>query len=144
MGKLKNAALYARAATKTATVPVPDLTHDDETDSRPAKVINKPKPQVERKPDSFTYALKQYTVELRKDGWWVTATPFSAAGDKPRWSGPFQTIETACLAIARRLATEIADRHTRSIESHTLRPGDVLYGLKPSTRLRAKRSNSLT
>jgi hypothetical protein len=144
MGKLKNEALTNRPATKTVHLPVPTMAHNGETDSKLAKVISKPKPKVERTPDRFTYALRQYSVELRKDGWWVTATPFAAAGDKPRWSGPFQTIETACLALARRLATEIADRHTRSIESHKLQPGDVLYGLKLSTRLRAKTSNSLT
>ena len=58
-----------------------------------------------------------------------------SAGEKPQWSGPFATIETACLSIGRRLAIEIADRHTQSIERHGLTPDDLLYGLKPTTRL---------
>ena len=45
------------------------------------------------------------------------------------------TIESAYLSIARKLAIEIADRHTQSIERHSLTPVDPLYGLKPTTRL---------
>ena len=50
----------------------------------------------------------------------------------------FQTIETACLCIGRPLATAIADRHTRLIETHKIGRGAPLYGLKPTTRLRAR------
>jgi hypothetical protein len=55
----------------------------------------------------------------------------------PKWSGPFETIETACLSIGRHLAVELADRHTRSIEAHKIARIGRLYGLKPTTRLRA-------
>ncbi|MGD9786196.1 MAG: hypothetical protein AB7E80_01815 [Hyphomicrobiaceae bacterium] len=92
----------------------------------------------------FTYALKSYSAEIRTDGWWIASTPCTAAGEKPKWSGPYQTIETACLAIARRLATEIADRHTRTIETKKLAPGKPLYGLKRTTRLRQKRDASVS
>ena len=67
----------------------------------------------------------------------LTVTPSESASEKPQWSGPFATIETACLSIARKLAIETADRHTRSIERHQLTPDDALYGLKPTTRLDA-------
>jgi hypothetical protein len=60
-----------------------------------------------------------------------------SAGEKPQWTGPFATIETACLSIARKLAIEIADRHTQSIERHGLTPDHPLYRLKPTTRLDA-------
>jgi hypothetical protein len=40
--------------------------------------------------------------------------------------------------MARRLATEIADRHTRTIEGHGLKPGQPLFGLKATTRLKPK------
>jgi hypothetical protein len=86
-------------------------------------------------PEKFTYALPAFTVQRRKTGWWIS--PTWSAGEKPQWSGPFATIETACLAIARKLAIEIADRHTQSIERHALTPDDQLYGLKPTTRLYA-------
>jgi len=79
------------------------------------------------------YALPGFTVQHRKSGWWMSAT--WSAGEKPQWTGPFATIGTTCLAIGRRLAIEIADRHTQSIERYGLTPDDALYGLKPTTRL---------
>ena len=88
-------------------------------------------------PDKFTYALPAFTVQRRKSGWWIRPTPSEGAGEKPQWTGPYATIETACLSIARKLAIEIADRHTQSIERHQLTPDDALYGLKPTTRLDA-------
>ncbi len=51
-------------------------------------------------PDRFTYALRQYTVERRVDGWWISRTWIVSAGEKPQWRGPFATIETACLVSA--------------------------------------------
>lgn len=51
--------------------------------------------------------------------------------EKAKWWGPFEP-------IARQLFTELADRHTRSIETHAIKPSDALYGLKPTTRLRAR------
>lgn len=89
-------------------------------------------------PDKFTYALAPYTAERRKDGWYVAKSVPSFNGEKPKWSGPFETIENACLSIGRHLATEIADRHTRSIEAHKIAPANPLYGLKPPARLRAR------
>lgn len=91
------------------------------------------------KPTKFTYALASYSVELRDKGWYVARSVPTFTGDKPDWSGPFETIETAVLAIGRRLATEIADRHTRMVESHNIRPDDPLYGFKKTTRLRQSR-----
>jgi hypothetical protein len=95
------------------------------------------KSKAKNPPDKFTYAQHQFTVQRRKRGWWISRTWTASAGEKPEWSGPFATIETACLAIARRLAIEIADRHTQSIERHGIEPEDPLYGLKPTTRLDA-------
>lgn len=118
MGKLKNAALVnAPFGVKTTAA--------------------SPRKSVDRGPPTrFTYALAAYSVEIRDTGWHVAKSVPSFAGDKLDWSGPFATIETAVLAIGRRLATEIADRHTRMIEAHAIKPGDPRYGLKPTTRLR--------
>lgn len=93
------------------------------------------KPPIEHTPTKFSYALKQWTVERRTTGWFVSPTTSSVIGNKPEWRGPFETIETAMLAIARALAVELADRHTRSVEFHKIAPTDPLYGLKPTTRL---------
>ena len=103
-------------------------------DLAPAAIA--PTASTAKPPDKFTYALPAFTVQRRKTGWWISPTS-SSAGEKPQWSGPFATIETACLSVARRLAIEIADRHTQSIERHGLTSDDLLYGLKPTTRLDA-------
>jgi hypothetical protein len=98
----------------------------------------KPKPAAwNTPPEKFTYALAAYTVERHEKGWFIAKTSTTFAGERPNWLGPFVTIETACLSIGRHLATEIADRHTRSIEFHGIGRSDALYGLKPTTRLRA-------
>lgn len=92
-------------------------------------------------PDKLTYALAAYCVEMRSQGWYIAKAVPSFAG-KPEWQGPFGAIENAVLAIGRRLATEIADRHTRMIERHKIKPGDPLYGLKKTTRLRQKKPSA--
>jgi hypothetical protein len=112
-----------------------------------AKLVNAPLPakaakpparfKHEQPPEKFTYALAAYTAERRKNGWWVAKSVPSFNGEKPRWSGPFETIESACFSVARHLSVELGDRHTRSIEAHKVARGDPLYGLKPTTRLRA-------
>ncbi len=92
----------------------------------------------EQPPEKFTYALPAYTAERRKDGWWIAKTVPTFSGEKQKWSGPFADIENAGLSIARHLFVEIADRHTRSIEAYKIARSDPLYGLKPTTRLRAR------
>lgn len=120
MGKLKNSALAKAPNSVRKSPPVSTAT------------------AASAAPTKFTYALAAYTAEIRDKGWYVAKTVPSFAGQKPEWSGPFETIETAVLAIGRRLATEIADRHTRMIEQHKIKPDAPLYGMKPTTRLRAK------
>ena len=102
---------------------------------RPVKKTAPQPDTVNITPTKFSYALKAHTAERRANGWHVTATPLADA--KPEWSGPYATIESACLAIARRLAVEVADRHTRSIEFHKIDKTHPLYGLKPTTRIDA-------
>lgn len=94
--------------------------------------------QSRAKADKYTYALQPYSAERRSDGWHIARTRPSFTGERMVWSGPFENIETACLSIARHLAVEIADRHTRMIEGHKMKVTDPLYGLKPTTRLRRK------
>lgn len=121
-----------KKSTVTATTPKPT--------SEPLVTAKEPKrtAPVSTQPDKLTYLLSAYTAERRKDGWYIAKSVSSFAGERPRWSGPFHSIETACLSIARHLAVEVADRHTRSIEALKLTPGSPLYGLKPTTRLRHK------
>lgn len=142
MGKIKAATLAQ------APISVRRQLAIDPTDSGPPKQVAPrskaapPRIDHQAKPTKYTYALARYTCERRADGWRIARTPFG--DEKTQWSEPFETIETAVLAIARRLATEVADRHTRSIEGHKLTATDPLYGLKPTTRLRQKKSASTT
>ena len=99
---------------------------------RAAQKIHEP---LSSTPAKLTYALKQWTAERRSDGWYVSPTTSAMVGNKPEWKGPFLSIETACLAIARALAVELADRHTRHVEHHKIETGSPLYGLKPDTHL---------
>ena len=92
------------------------------------KLIQPAEP-VSRKPAKFTYALKAHTAEMRQDGWWITATPLAFAQEKPAWVGPFPTIEDACRAIARCLATELANRHAAIAARPGIQPGHPLDGL---------------
>lgn len=108
MGKLYNAALVnAPPGVKTTTA-----------SSR--KTIDR------GPPTRSTFAFAAYSVEIRDTGWHMARTVPTFTGDKLQWSGPFATIESAVLAIGRRLATEVADRHTRMTEAHKFKPGDPL------------------
>ena len=137
MGRLKEAMLaHATGAKPEAkrTI-VKGEPYDDPTDSKPPRYIRPAKLAPDRTPIRFMYALKSYTAEIRTDGWWIAKTWLTSRGERPHWAGPFATIEDACLAIARRLATEIADRHSVIAAFHKLKPGQPLHGLKPTTRL---------
>lgn len=103
----------------------------------PLATPNEPRKTEPAGPSRFTYALAAYTAERRLDGWYAARAVPSFSGQRPKWSGPFETIESACLAIGHHLATELADRHARAVETHKLKPGDPLHGLKPTTRLQA-------
>jgi hypothetical protein len=83
-------------------------------------------------------------VQRRKTGWWISGTWSKSARKKREGTGPSATIETACLAIARRLAIEIADRHTQSIEWHGIVPDDPLHGLCRNGFTRVRRRLSST
>ena len=94
-----------------------------------------PRPRHHHGQVKFTYALKQWSVERRSAGWFVAETVPSIPGNKPSWRGPFRSVTNACRAIARGLALELIDRHTRSVESYRVTRTDPLYGLGPRTSL---------
>lgn len=114
---------------------MPEMAKGNGTGVRPGMQPKTKTPRRER-PHKFTYALKAWTAERRDTGWFVSVTVPSFNGAKPDWRGPFATIETACLSIARGQANEIADRHTRSVEGHKIARSHPLYGFKPTTKLR--------
>lgn len=54
------------------------------------------------------YVLAEYTVENRSDGWYFGRT--SRYGDKKERKGPYGSIASVTLVIARQLKREIARR----------------------------------
>jgi hypothetical protein len=53
-----------------------------------------------------TYALKEFTVELRPKGWYFWRT----YGDRSDTKGPYSSINSVTLMVARELVHEIAKR----------------------------------
>lgn len=92
-----------------------------------------PKPTPRQIPEKFTYQLATYSAELRDQGWFIAKSTPAFVGQKPEWIGPFKSIENAAFAIARRLATEMADRHTRMTEQYGLDSSHTLWGLQHTT-----------
>ena len=86
-------------------------------------------------PDKLTYALTGFTAERRSGGWFVAQSYSPYYDEKPKWRGPFETIDTAMLSVARQLGSELSDRHTRDIERHKILRGSALYGLSSGLKL---------
>ena len=54
------------------------------------------------------YRLADYTVEYRTKGWYFTKT--ARFDDKEEWRGPYSSLPSVTLMIARQLRKEIAKR----------------------------------
>ena len=54
------------------------------------------------------YRLAEFTVERRPRGWFFTRT--ARFDDKPDWRGPYSSMASVSLMIARYLKMEIAKR----------------------------------
>lgn len=89
-------------------------------------------------PEKLIYALTAFTAERRSGGWFVAQSYSPYYDEKPKWRGPFESIDTAMLSVARQLASELADRHTRDIERHKILRGSALYGLRSGLKLDRK------
>jgi hypothetical protein len=60
---------------------------------------------------SNSIMLPTYNLEKRKDGWYFWRAPFFTAEAEPK--GPYSSIMSACMMIARELAREAAQRFKR-------------------------------
>jgi hypothetical protein len=58
-----------------------------------------------------TYALADFTVERRPKGWYFTRT--ARYGDRAEWRGPYSSIASVTLMVARELSKEITRRDAR-------------------------------
>ena len=86
-------------------------------------------------PNRLEYSLAAYSIERRDGAWYAISKVDLAFRHRPKWLGPFETIDTICISIARHLAADIADSHTRDIERLQLEKAHPLYGLNHSHRL---------
>ena len=55
--------------------------------------------------------LPTYNLEKRKEGWYFWKAPFFTTEAEPK--GPYSSITSACMMIARELAREAAQRYRR-------------------------------
>lgn len=63
--------------------------------------------------DRYVYALADWTVEKRENGWYFSRT--SNRHRRDEWKGPYRSESSVTLMIARELRKEIAQRHERAI-----------------------------
>jgi hypothetical protein len=69
------------------------------------------------------YALTQWTIRRNeKDGKYYIA-PTASFDDKTRWSKPYDSLQRACTAIARKLASEWQQRDKRRRDFHGIKGG---------------------
>jgi hypothetical protein len=57
------------------------------------------------------YMLAEYTVEYKKDGWYYGRS--ARFGDKDEVKGPYGSVASVTLVIARELKREITKRHAQ-------------------------------
>lgn len=66
-----------------------------------------------RRAKPAAYALSAWNVELRRNGWYIYKTPFFS-DPKASEKGPYSSIGSASLMIARELAREAVKRHFKN------------------------------
>jgi hypothetical protein len=60
------------------------------------------------------YALQNWSVTKRSRGWFIARTSGTFSSDRRRWKGPYSSVASATLMIARELGKELVKRHRRS------------------------------
>jgi hypothetical protein len=66
------------------------------------------------RPTKHIYALGNWSAERRQQGWFIAKTASRPNGERHRWKGPYGSITSATLMIARELARELDTRHARA------------------------------
>ena len=64
---------------------------------------------LDRPQEKTRYILASWTAEHRPSGWYIARTAYG--GDKHEWRGPYSSIASATLMIARELRNELTRRH---------------------------------
>jgi len=76
--------------------------------SASAAVVPARRPAIPAPP--AIYALRIWSVKKVNGEWFISQA--ARFDDKDRWKGPYETVQRATTAIARKLAEEIIERHT--------------------------------
>lgn len=64
--------------------------------------------------DRPVYALRNWSVKKRAKGWYISPTTTTYSGEKSDWRGPYSSVASAALMIARELSKEVVKRHERT------------------------------
>jgi hypothetical protein len=76
--------------------------------------MSRPMPQA-------VFALKAWTIKESGGKYYVS--PTASFDDKTRWSKPYDSLQRACTAIARKLASEWQQRDKRRRDFHGTKGG---------------------
>ena len=63
--------------------------------------------------ERYIYALADFTVEKRGDGWYFARSARRHTGGD--WKGPYRSEASVAMMIARQLRREISERHRRQL-----------------------------
>lgn len=76
--------------------------------------VSKPVPPVTRPlrpPPPAIYALRVWSVKKVNGKWYISLA--ARFDEKAQWSRPYETLQRATTAIARKIAEEVQERHKR-------------------------------
>lgn len=62
-------------------------------------------------PQPAIYALRMWSVKKVNGKWYISQA--ARFDDKAQWSRPYETLQRATTAIARKMAEEVQERHKR-------------------------------
>jgi len=67
-------------------------------------------------PPPAIYALRVWSVKKVGGKWYISQA--ARFDDKAQWSRPYETLQRATTAIARKMAAEVLERHRRHCEHY--------------------------
>ena len=82
------------------------------SDPKPRRAKSEPVAPVSRSlrpPPPAIYALRMWSVKKVNGKWYISQA--ARFDDKEQWSKPYETLQRATTAIARKMAEEVMERH---------------------------------
>jgi hypothetical protein len=71
------------------------------------------------RPPPAVYALRLWSVKKVNGKWYISEA--ARFDDKEEWSKPYETLQRATTAIARKMAEEVMERHKRRCEQYGIK-----------------------